>query len=155
MVTVESILITLAVATLPVIELRGAIPVGLAHGLSYWLALVVSILGNMVPVPFIILFFRKLLFWLRGRFTPLDRLIEKLEWRVRTKAAKIRRYELLGLFIFVAVPLPGTGAWTASAIAAFLGLRLKVSVPVIFLGVLTAGLIITALSYSAVLAFGG
>lgn len=143
---ISKFLLTLAMAMVPVIELRGAIPVGLAAGLPVWLAFVAAVVGNMIPVPFIVLFVRKIFAWLRKQSTWLEAKVTWLENRAHDKAQLIYKYELLGLLILVAIPLPGTGAWTGALIAALLNIRLKVSFPVILGGVLIAGVIVTCIS---------
>ncbi len=134
----------------PVIELRGALPSGVAMGLSPWTAFAVSVIGNMVPVPFIILFIRRILDWMK-RFEKFRQIAEKLENKAKKHEDKIVKYEALGLFILVALPLPGTGAWTGSLVAAIFDLRLRSAVPVIFAGVVTAGLIVLFITYGVVL----
>lgn len=134
-------------AALPVLELRGAVPYGVAMDLPLPAVLTVSILGNLLPVPFIILFIRQILAWMKSKSRRLRGIAEKLEARAQAKGDILVKYETLGLFILVAVPLPGTGAWTGSLIAALFDLRMKHALPAIFLGVLTAGLIMSVVSY--------
>ena len=134
-------------AMLPVLELRGSVPWGVAQDLNYALVLIVSILGNMVPVPFIILFIRQIFAWMKQKSTRLASVAEKLEARAQAKGDILVKYEMLGLFILVAIPLPGTGAWTGALVASIFDLRMKNALPAIFLGVVTAGLIMTVLSY--------
>ncbi len=143
------ILMTLAVSMIPVIELRGAIPIGVAAGLSPWLAIPVAIIGNLIPVPFIILFIRKVFAWMRKKLPRLDGVVSRLEARVEKKKETVLHYEFWGLFVFVAIPLPGTGAWTGALIAAMLDMRLKKALPSIALGVLTAGIIVAFVTYGA------
>ncbi|MDD6985413.1 MAG: small multi-drug export protein [Eubacteriales bacterium] len=140
-------LCVLGIAALPVLELRGAIPYGVANGLPYFGVLAVSVIGNMLPVPFIILFVRKIFDWMKKKSKFLAGIAEMLEKRAENKMDVIEKYEMLGLFILVAIPLPGTGAWTGSLISALLGLRLKNAFPMILLGVLTAGVIMMIISY--------
>ena len=140
-------LCVLGIAALPVLELRGAIPYGVANGLPYFGVLAVSVIGNMLPVPFIILFVRKIFDWMKKKSKFLAGIAEKLEKRAENKMDVIEKYEMLGLFILVAIPLPGTGAWTGSLISALLGLRLKNAFLMILLGVLTAGVIMMIISY--------
>ena len=140
-------LCVLGIAALPVLELRGAIPYGVANGLPYFGVLAVSVIGNMLPVPSIILFVRKIFDWMKKKGKFLAGIAEKLEKRAENKMDVIEKYEMLGLFILVAIPLPGTGAWTGSLISALLGLRLKNAFPMILLGVLTAGVIMMIISY--------
>ena len=145
---------TFFISMVPVIELRGAIPFGVGMGLDPWAAMVISVIGNMVPIPFIILFIRRIFLWMRKKSPRLEALVERLEARGLAKADRIRKYELIGLYLFVAIPLPGTGAWTGALIAALLDIRLKTAIPMIALGVVTAGFIITFLTYATLSAIG-
>ncbi len=139
----------------PVVELRGGIPFGAALGLSRWQALVAGVAGNMLPTPFIVVYIRRIFLWMRGRFPRLRRVVDSLERKASSKGRTVLRYQYLGLFILVAIPLPGTGAWTGALVAAFLNLRLKKALPAILLGVITAGLIMTFLTHTVSLAFLG
>lgn len=139
-------LLTFLVSMLPVIELRGAIPIGVSMGISPLLSMIISIVGNMVPVPFIILFIRRIFEWLRAKSPKLERAVSSLERRAEGKWDKVHKYELLGLVILVAIPLPGTGAWTGALIAALMDIRLKSAIPAIFLGVLIAGVLVTGIT---------
>lgn len=140
-------LLTFLVSMVPIVELRGAIPIGVSLGLDPWAAMAVSVVGNMVPVPFIILFIRKIFIWLRGRSPKLEALVERMETKAQGKWDKVRRYQLLGLTVLVAIPLPGTGAWTGGLIAGLFDIRMKYSIPCILLGVIIAGFIVTAVTY--------
>ena len=131
----------------PIIELRGAIPYGLGFGLDYWVVLVVSVIGNLVPVPFIILFIRKIFALMRKWSHKLDGLVTKLEQRAQKKSDVVQKYAFWGLFILVAIPLPGTGAWTGALVAAMLDMRLKRAFPAIALGVIGAAVIVTFATY--------
>ncbi|MBQ9995513.1 MAG: small multi-drug export protein [Clostridia bacterium] len=137
----------LGMAALPVVELRGAVPYGVALDLPLLSVLTVSVIGNMLPVPFIMLFIRQIFAWMKTKSRRLRALAEKLEARAQAKGDILVKYETLGLFILVAIPLPGTGAWTGSLIAALFNLRIRHAVPTIFFGVVTAGLIMSVLSY--------
>lgn len=137
----------LGIAALPVLELRGSIPYGVANDLSYYGVLLFSVIGNMLPVPFIILFMRKILTWMKKKSSFLCSVAEKLERRAENKMDVIVKYETLGLFVLVAIPLPGTGAWTGSLVAALLDLRLKNALPAILAGVFVAGVIMMIISY--------
>ncbi len=134
-------------AMLPVLELRGAVPYGVALGLSLPSVLAVSILGNMLPVPFIIVFIRRIFEWMKKKSERLGRIALKFEKKAANKHELIRRYELFGLVLLVAIPLPGTGAWTGALVAALCNLRLKVAVPSIGLGVVIAGVIMSIVTY--------
>ena len=137
----------------PVIELRGAIPFGVAQGLGLWQAIIVSVLGNLLPVPFIILFIRKIFAWLRKISPKLNALVTKLEQRAEGKSEKVLKYAFWGLFLLVAIPLPGTGAWTGSLVAAMLDMRLKKAFPAIALGVIAAGVIVSVITYGVTAVF--
>lgn len=141
----ESLWKTFLTAMVPVLELRGAIPVGIAAGLSPSVAAFVAILGNLVPVPFIMLLIRRIFDFLRdSQFFGSK--IEYLERRAHLKGRIVRKYRLLGLMILVGIPLPGTGAWTGALVAALLDIRLRSAIPAIFLGLIIAAIITTAVT---------
>lgn len=140
---------TFLISMVPVIELRGAIPIGVAAGLSPWLAIGVSIIGNLVPVPFIIIFIKKIFAWMRTNIKKLDGLVTRLEKRAKNKSETVQKYAFWGLFILVAIPLPGTGAWTGALVAAMLEMPLKKAFPAIALGVLGAAAIVAFVTYGA------
>lgn len=144
---IGKMLITLVVSLLPVIELRGAIPIGVAMGLDHIVSMVVSVIGNMLPIPFIIVFARRVFAWMQKKSRQLARIAEKLENRAKAKSAALYKGEIIGLVIFVAIPLPGTGAWTGALIAAILGIRLKAALPAIAAGVLVAGFLVLGITY--------
>ena len=131
---------TFFISLVPVIELRGAIPAGIAMGLSPAAAYVVAVLGNLVPVPFILLLIRRIFDWLRHtrRIGPI---IEKLERRAHLKGRMVTKYRVPGLILLVGIPLPGTGAWTGALVAALLDIRLRTAIPAILTGLLIAGAI--------------
>lgn len=139
--------IAFLVSILPVIELRGAIPIGAALGLPGLVCTIVSILGNMLPVPFIVIFCRKVFSWMRSKSGRLKKWADKWESSAKAKGAKLYRGELIGLIIFVAIPLPGTGAWTGAIIAALLDIRLKSALPSILAGVIIAGIVVAGITY--------
>ena len=152
----KSYLLVFFVSMVPLIELRGAIPIGLGMGLPILPTYLVCVVGNMIPVPFIYLFARKFLIW--GYHKPLigpicKFCIVKGEKGGRALEAKAGRGLEVALLLFVGIPLPGTGAWTGALIAAVLNMRLKRAVPVIFLGVIIAGCIITLLTHGVTLLF--
>ena len=145
----KELLLTFTTAMAPVVELRGAIPLGIAAGLPPALACAAAILGNLVPAPLIILLARRVADFLRGTrfFGPR---IDWLERRAHLKGRLVRKYRLLGLVILVGIPLPGTGAWTGSLVAAALNIRMRHALPAILLGLIMAGLITTALTLGIV-----
>ena len=139
----HELLMTFLVAMVPVIELRGAIPAGIAAGLAPALACIAA--GNLVPAPFIIVLGRRIFDWLRGTrfFGPK---IAWLERRAHLKGRLVRKYRLLGLVILVGIPLPGTGAWTGALVASVLDIRMRHALPAIFLGLVIAAAITTAIT---------
>ena len=147
--TLGKILATFLVSMVPVIELRGAIPIGVGYGLPYWVAVAASIIGNLVSVPFIILFIRKIFELMRKWSSKLDGLVTRLEKRAESKSDVVQKYAFWGLFVLVAIPLPGTGAWTGALVAAMLDMRLKRAFPAIALGVLGAAAIVTFVTFGA------
>lgn len=147
---------TLLVSMVPVVELRGAIPFG--HnvlGLDIWPTFFASIIGNIIPVPFIIVYIRRVFQWMRRHMPRLDRLVDKLEAKAHLKGRMVSKYKYLGLMLFVAIPLPGTGAWTGALAAAFLDMPLRRALPSVALGVSAAGVIISILSFGLGALFGG
>lgn len=139
------LLLTFGTAMVPVLELRGAIPVGVAAGLPPAVVCVVAVLGNLLPVPFVMLLFRRVADWLRGTafFGPK---IVWLERRAHLKGRMVRKYRLIGLVVLVGVPLPGTGAWTGALVASVLDIRIRHALPAIFLGLVIAAAITTAIT---------
>ena len=140
-------LATFIISMIPVIELRGAIPIGVGLGLSHAEAMGISIIGNMLPVPFIILFIRPIFRWMTRKSGKLARLAEKLETKAEGKWDKIHRYQFFALTIFMAIPQPGTGAWSGALIAAVMNMRLRNALPSILLGVLIAGILVSGITY--------
>ena len=137
-------LVTFIISMLPVVELRLAIPVGVSLGLPVWRAAIISVVGNLLPAPFIIAFIRVVMEWLRGKSKSMQRFVAWLEKKGRSaKADRVRRYQFWGLLVLVAIPLPGTGAWTGALIAALLDIRMKRAMPPIVLGVLIAAVIVS------------
>jgi len=130
----------------PVLELRAAIPVGVARDLQPFFVWLTCVVGNMVPVPFIMLFIAAIFRWMKKHGGTMEKIVDKMEQKAEKGAQMVYRYELLGLFILVAIPLPGTGAWTGALVAAMLRIRLKTALPVILAGVIVAGLAMLALS---------
>lgn len=140
---------TFFVSMAPVIELRGAIPMGVAAGLPLWAATALSMAGNLVPVPFLLLLIRRIFDWLRHT-TLLGSTIERLERRAHLKGRMVRKYRVLGLMLLVAIPLPGTGAWTGALVAAVLDIRMKSALPAIAAGVVIAGVLVAGVTAGAV-----
>jgi uncharacterized membrane protein len=131
---------------IPVFELRGGIIYAAVRGIPVALAFLVCFLGNILPIPFILLFLRRIFTFLE-KFRPTRRIVLALERRARKKRGTIDKYKLFGLFLFVATPLPGTGAWSGALVAVVMDIPLRKALPVIILGVLGAGVIMITLSY--------
>ena len=127
----------------PVIELRGGIPAGVAAGLPVFWAALVALAGNMLPVPFVLLFFRKVIFWMEKKSAFLNRLADKMKRKVDANKDKVLKYEFWGLVLLVAIPLPGTGAYTGAMVAAMVDMQLKRAVPAILIGVIIAAIIVS------------
>ena len=140
---------TLLTAMLPILEIRGAIPVGIALGLDPWVAFAVGFVGNMLPIPILILLTRHVIEWLK-KHNILVRFTDWLEDKGSKGAQKVQRYSFWGLFILVAIPLPGTGAWTGALVASLLDMRLKRALPAIAMGVAVAGFIVLAVTYGVI-----
>lgn len=139
-------LIAFIISMLPILELRGGMIAAKLMGIEFLRAFVICYIGNMLPVPFILFFIRRIFTYLKGK-ERFKHLVAKIEERSLKKADKIKKYRLWGLFLFVAIPLPGTGAWTGALAADLLDIRIKHSLPVISVGVVIAGIIMAAFSY--------
>ncbi len=139
-------LVAFVISLFPVLECRGGMIAARLMEIPFVTAFLLCYLGNMVPIPFILLFIKKIFEFLR-RFSFFEKIISKFEAKAEKNADKILRYKSWGLLIFVAVPLPGTGGWTGALMAALLDIPFKRALPVIALGVLIAGFIMSALTY--------
>jgi len=153
--TAGDFVMTMLVSMIPVVELRGGIPYGVAAGLPVWQAYIAAFIGNLIPVPFILVYIRQIFKWIRRHMPRLNSIIDKLEKKAHLKGATMQKYQYLGLAIFVAIPLPGTGAWTGALAAAFLDMRLKKAFPAAVLGVAVAGLLISIITFGVASLFGG
>lgn len=133
------------ISAVPIIEQRGAIPMGIfAYNMNPVLVLIVSFLGSMLPVPFILLLFNSIFKWMK-RYRMFDWLNNIIENKIRKNSGKLEKYKEIGLIIFVGIPLPTTGLWTGSAVAAFMGLDFKKSLLCTVVGGLISSIVITAL----------
>lgn len=139
-------LIAFVISLCPVLECRGGMIAARLMEIPFIKAFLICYLGNMLPIPFIILFIRKIFDFLR-RFKFFSKIVEKLEAKTEKNKEKVLKYEAWGLLLFVAIPLPGTGGWTGALMAALLDIRMKKSLPIIALGVLIAGFIMSAVTY--------
>lgn len=139
---------------IPIIELRGAIPLGFALGLPWWQSYALSVLGNMLPVPFILLLIKGMIGWMsRSKINFFNKVANFLLRKVEKKRAQIEKYSFWGVAIFVGVPLPVTGAWTGSLVAAMIDMKFWKALLSAFIGVLIAGVIMTLISYGALAIF--
>ena len=137
----------------PVLELRFAIPFGVTRGLGLKVSMAVSILGNLVPVPFIIVFIRRVFSWLRSKNESFNKMVSGLEARAESKRHIVVRYAFWGLVILVAIPLPGTGAWTGALVAAMMRIRLRRAFPAVALGVVIAAFVVSVITYGVRMVF--
>lgn len=139
-------LIIFIISMVPILELRGGLIAAALLKISMFKAIGVCILGNIIPIPFILLFITPIFQWMKKTklFRPL---VEKIENKSMSKSDKIQKYEFLGLVLFVGIPLPGTGAWTGALIASLLGIKIKKAVPAILLGLVLATIIMCTISY--------
>ena len=149
MLSLKNYLWVFFLSMVPVLELRAAIPVGATLGLEWVANYLICVICNMIPVPFILLFIRHVLEWMK-KVPHLNKIAIWVENKAQKNTPKIQKYASLGLLIFVALPLPGTGAWTGALVAAMLDMRMKYAIPSIFCGVLIAGLIMSLASYGLV-----
>ena len=147
-------LIVLIISALPIFELRGAIPVAITvFHFPWYYALLLAIIGNLLPVPVILLFLNAISKWL-SKIGFFDRFLHWLFERTRKRGRIVERYERIGLALFVAIPLPVTGAWTGSLAAVLFGLKFKHAFLSIFVGILIAGVIVTCATFLGWTLFG-
>lgn len=138
-------LIVFIISLMPILELRGGLIAASLLGMNMWQAIPICIIGNILPIPFILLFIEKIFDLLKN--TKLVKMINKLEEKAEKGAQKIMKHKKFGLFLFVGVPLPGTGAWTGSLVAALFHFKLKDAVISIFAGIILATVIMCFVSY--------
>jgi uncharacterized membrane protein len=142
----KNILWVFFISALPFVELRGAIPVGAALGLDWHLSFILSVLGNMLPVPFILIFMKRVIKWMKST-KKLKGIAERIENHTLKKSKLVGNIEAAGLIILIAIPLPGTGAWTGAMTALLLNMKLRYAVFCILIGVILAGIIVTGITY--------
>ena len=140
---------TAVLAAIPIIELRGAIPVGIANGLSPMHSFIVSFLGSMIPVPILLLGIRPVFKFISQKHY-FKKIVDHLSMKSLKKSDKIIKYGFWGLLIFVAIPLPGTGVWSGTLAAVLLDLRFKTAFPAILIGNFIAGILIVTLSHGII-----
>ena len=136
---------------LPIIELRGAIPLGFAFGLPWWQSYLISVVGNLLPVPFILLFINVVIKWMaKSKVKIFNKITNFLMTKVEKNREKIEKYSFWGLCFFIAIPLPVTGAWTGALVAAVIGMKPWKAFLSALLGVLIAGVIVTLIVYGGI-----
>lgn len=138
--------IVFIISLMPILELRGGLIAASLLNVEYFRALIICIIGNILPIPFILLFIEKILIWLDS-FKPTKRISNMLKNKVEKNKTNIEKYGYVGLILFVGIPLPGTGAWTGALIAALMQLDFKKSLICIFIGILLASIIMSILTY--------
>ncbi|MBO5683268.1 MAG: small multi-drug export protein [Clostridia bacterium] len=139
---------------IPIIELRGAIPLGAGLGLPWWQTFLLSVAGNILPVPFILLFIRGFIAWAaKSKISICNRFAGFLNRKIEKNRERIEKYSFWGVCLFVAIPLPMTGAWTGSLVAAALGMKFWRALLSCVIGVLIAGVVVTLISYGALAIF--
>ena len=134
------------VSLLPLLECRGGLIVASLLGVDIVEAIPICVVGNFLPIPFILLFIKKIFEWL-SRFGPTEKIVRKLEDKAEKKSDALEKGEFLGLMLFVGIPLPGTGGWTGSLIAALLDVDFKKALVAEILGILIATVIMSIVSY--------
>ena len=134
------------ISMIPLLELRGGLIVAKLLGVSILNAIPICIIGNIIPIPFILLFIKQIFKWLK-KVKIFRKIVEKLEARAMSKSDSIKKYEFWGLVLFVGIPLPGTGAWTGSLIAALLEIDFKKAILAELLGIAIATVIMSIFSY--------
>jgi uncharacterized membrane protein len=134
------------ISMIPILELRGGMIAAAVLKVPVVRAVIICMIGNILPIPFILLFITRIFDWLKGTklFKPM---VQKLEAKAMGKSDSIKKREFIGLLLFVGIPLPGTGAWTGSLIAALLGVKLKKSIPAILCGIVLATVIMCIVTY--------
>ena len=145
--TIPAELVIFIISLCPILELRGGLIAAALLGIDWVTATIICVVGNILPIPFIILFFRSILRYLQRRNGIFKKFADWLETRAMKNREKVEKYETIGLLLFVAIPLPGTGAWTGAMLASLLDMRLRRSFPIIALGVAIAACIMLCVSY--------
>lgn len=141
-------MIVFIVSMIPVLELRGSLLAAGFLKMNFVSSYIMAVLGNMVPIPFLLLFIDKIFSMLKK--TKLQKIVRRIENRALSKAGQVKKYRSLGLFLFVAIPLPGTGAWTGAIVASLLKIKPRKAILPIFAGVVTAGLIMSIISFGVI-----
>ncbi len=144
--TIPAELTVFTISLMPILELRGGLIAARLLEMNVWSAFFFCFVGNMLPIPFILLFIRKIFDWMR-KWKHFGKIILKMEAKAEKHRKTIEKYGIWGLLLLVAIPLPGTGAWTGALVAAIMDIRIRRALPIIALGVLIAGLIVGSISF--------
>ena len=139
-------MVVFILSILPISEIRGGMIASKLYGLNGFVGYLLGFVGNMLPIPFILLFLKYICQWMRRR-TALKKVVDWLDRKAEKNSKKLLKYEWLGLYLLVAIPLPGTGAWTGALVANFMNMQIKRSITAITLGVITSGLIMATMLY--------
>ena len=142
-------LIIFIISLFPILELRGGMLAATLLEINFKRAFIICILGNIIPIPIVLLFLEKI-FNLLGKWNVTKKIVEWLKKKALSKRKQIDKYGYLGLILFVGIPLPGTGAWTGSLLAILLGLNKRKSFICILLGILLAAIIMSIVSYGVI-----
>ncbi len=146
---IPSWVIIMFVSMIPILELRGSLLAAGILEMEFLPSFLAAVIGNMIPIPFILLFIEKIFSWMKKR-EKLGKIARKLEEKTIEKSDNIKKYGKVGLMLFVGIPLPGTGAWTGALAAILLGMKPKEAFLPIFFGVVIAGFIVSALSFGLI-----
>ncbi len=147
--TIPSQLIVFIISMIPILELRGSILAAGFMDVAFLETYMVAVIGNLLPIPFILIFIKKILDWMKTT-KAFSRIANGIEKRALSKREQIDKYGYFGLFLFVAIPLPGTGAWTGALLSVLLGMKGRKAFIPIVLGVMTAGLIMSLLAFGII-----
>lgn len=153
-INMKKILYVFLISMVPLIELRCAVPAGALLGIPWYINYAVCIIGNMLPVPIILLFVKAVLNYMaKCKISLFNKIADFIYRKADKNKGRIEKGATIGLILFVGIPIPGTGAWTGALVAALLDMKLKHSIPAIFAGVVLAGIIMGLISYISVDAF--
>lgn len=141
-------IIVFVISMIPVLELRGSLLAAGFLKMNFLSTYILAVIGNMLPIPFILIFIERIFTWMKK--TRMKKFAEKLENRALSKSDQIKKYGKFGLFLFVAIPLPGTGAWTGALVSVLFRMKFKDSIFPILFGVMTAGLVMSLLSFGII-----
>lgn len=146
-ISIPAELIIFLISLMPILELRGGLIAAALLGVKFSIAFPICFIGNILPIPIILKFFKRIIKWLAKQNSFIGKAARALERKVERKSKKVDAGKAIGLLLFVAIPLPGTGGWTGAMVASLLDMRIKKSLPIIILGILIAGIIMSLITY--------